>query len=97
MNGADNAEPEHRRFTPNWGGVVYWLSLVVAVYLFSTGPVTHFWPRAADAIYAPLAPVARNRMFFPIVKGWLSIWGVKFPTTSFPPTTIPPVKARPKS
>ncbi len=71
-----DSEPHVSRRTL-WG-FLFWPSFLVAFYLFSTGPVTRWFPSTADRIYAPLSPLVKtNTIFAPAVHTWLSIWGVK--------------------
>jgi len=53
------------------------LCLLVFVYLFSTGPVTRWFPEAADKIYAPLSWIAKNKDLGRLFRDWLHLWGVQ--------------------
>ena len=67
---------EERTEKPGLGRLALWLCLPIMVYLLSTGPVTRLWPKVADKIYAPLSPLVESKTFGPVVRGWLSLWGV---------------------
>jgi len=54
----------------------FWLGAILAVYLFSSGPVTRWFPVIADKIYAPLSPLMSSETFSKPLRGWLSLWGV---------------------
>ena len=49
---------------------------LVALYLFSTGPVTRYFPKLADEIYAPLSPFVKSKAIRPLFRTWFSIWGI---------------------
>ncbi len=52
------------------------LGILVAVYLFSTGPVCRWLPATAERIYTPLNPLAGSTLTGPVVRRWLALWGV---------------------
>ncbi len=68
----------------NAGGIsfsvtVLWCSLLVCVYLLSTGPVTRWFPGFANTIYAPLGPIARSKECGRPLRAWLRLWKVNVP------------------
>jgi hypothetical protein len=48
----------------------------LAFYVFSAGPVTRFAPELADALYAPIRPLANVPALGSAIRGWVSLWGV---------------------
>ena len=59
-----------------FGTMILWLVGVFILYLFSTGPVTRWFPKVADFIYAPLEWLAHNKTFAKVMLAWLHLWGV---------------------
>jgi hypothetical protein len=59
-----------------FSSVVLWVAAIVLIYLFCSGPVTRWYPSAADIIYAPLSPLAENKTLGKPLRSWLSLWGV---------------------
>jgi hypothetical protein len=55
--------------------LAFTFSLVV-LYLFSTGPVTRYFPKLADEIYAPLSPLVKSKAIHPLFRTWFTIWGI---------------------
>jgi hypothetical protein len=68
-----NKEQEGRfRF----GTLVLWCVGICILYLLSSGPVTRWFPKAADTIYAPLTLLAHSKIFAKALLAWLHLWGV---------------------
>jgi hypothetical protein len=59
-----------------FGTMVLWGIGVFIIYLLSSGPVTRWFPKAADIIYAPLGLLANNKTFAKVMLAWLHLWGV---------------------
>jgi hypothetical protein len=54
------------------------LAAVIGVYVFSTGPVCRWRPGSAERIFAPLNVLTELPLTRPLVRAWLSVWGVDF-------------------
>ncbi len=54
-----------------------YLLALVWIYVASSGPLTRWYPRVADRIYAPLTPLARSPIVGRPLRAWLRVWGVK--------------------
>ena len=67
---------EHRPSRPRLSTVCLWISLFVVFYVFSTGPVTRWFPDVGEVLYAPLSPVADSKFFGPLLRRWITLWGV---------------------
>jgi len=71
MSGFEN-RPKKRPLVIGVAG----LALLVGAYLFSTGPICRWRPGSAERIFAPLNPLTEMRLTRPLVRGWLTLWGV---------------------
>ena len=59
-----------------FGTMILWLIGAGLLYLISAGPVTRWFPKTADILYAPLGPLAHNPTFAKVMLAWLRLWGV---------------------
>src|SRR3954451_19796649 len=64
--------PKLRLFAIGLGCVVAGLG----AYLFSTGPVCRWRPASAEKIFAPLNLFTELSLTRPLVRAWLTLWGV---------------------
>lgn len=70
------ASTEHRPSKPILSTAALWLCLFFVVYVFCAGPVTRWLPGVADVLYAPLSPVADSKSLGPLLRRWITLWGV---------------------
>jgi len=58
------------------GTLILWCGGIFILYLLSSGPITRWFPKAADQIYAPLTLLAHSKIFAKALLAWLRLWGV---------------------